>query len=97
MLDRADKRAASAAAPPPPAAAEATGSLPRPQSSAPPKPIPGWIVRRVYDGTALIEGNDGILEAEVGDNVPGLGRIQEIKRDKGRWVVVTSKGMVASR
>jgi hypothetical protein len=31
-----------------------------------------------------------------GDLVPGLGRIQEIKRQDGRWVVVTSRGLVVS-
>ena len=51
--------------------------------------MPGWVLRRVYDGAALIEGRDGIIEVEPGVVAPGLGRIEGIKRQDGRWVVVT--------
>ena len=49
-------------------------------------------LRRVYDGAALIEGRDGIIEVEPGIVAPGLGRIEAIKRQDGRWVVVTARG-----
>jgi hypothetical protein len=29
--------------------------------------------------------------------VPGLGRIDAIRRQDGRWVVVTSKGLIVAR
>jgi len=29
--------------------------------------------------------------------VPGLGRIDAVRRQDGRWVVVTSKGLVVAR
>ena len=38
------------------------------------------MLRRVYDGAALIEGRDGIIEVEPGMVAPGLGRIEAIKR-----------------
>jgi hypothetical protein len=51
-------------------------------------------VRRVFDGAALVESRHGVIEVEPGDNLPGIGRIQEIKRQDGRWVVVTAKGLI---
>lgn len=59
--------------------------------------VQGWVLRRVYDGAALIEGRDGIIEVEPGEIAPGLGRIEGIKRQDGRWVVVTSRGLVIGR
>jgi hypothetical protein len=67
-----------------------------PQNLKPPV-VPGWVLRRVYDGAALIEGRDGIIEVETGSVTPGLGRIEGIKRQDGRWVVVTSRGLVIGR
>ena len=67
-----------------------------PQYLKPPV-VPGWVLRRVYDGAALIEGRDGIIEVETGTITPGLGRIEGIKRQDGRWVVVTSRGLVIGR
>ncbi|MGA2126936.1 MAG: hypothetical protein ABSG76_12370, partial [Xanthobacteraceae bacterium] len=97
-LDRGDRRAAAAAAPPP-AAADTTGSIAVPSSgelkpAAKPPIVEGWAIRKVYDGAALIEGRYGIVEVEPGMNLPGLGRIQEIKRQDGHWVVVTPKGLI---
>jgi hypothetical protein len=59
--------------------------------------VEGWIVRRVYDGVALVEGRNGVSEVEPGDNIRGVGRVQEIKRQDGQWVVVTSRGVILSR
>ena len=47
-------------------------------------------------GTALIEGRMGIIEVEQGDLVPGLGRVDAIRKQDGRWVVVTSRGLITS-
>ena len=49
------------------------------------------------DGGALIEGRNGLYEVYAGDPVPGLGRIDAIRKQDGRWVVVTSRGLVVSR
>jgi hypothetical protein len=45
----------------------------------------------------LIEGRQGIFEVYAGDPVPGLGRIDAIRRQDGHWVVVTSKGLIVAR
>lgn len=59
--------------------------------------IDGWHVRRVYDGAAVLEGKTGIIEVSPGQDVPSLGRIQDISNDGGRWKVITSKGIVVGR
>jgi len=84
-------------------AASAFGAV-RP-AAATPKPVdagklpivPGWSLRDVNHGLALIEGRNGFYEVYAGDPIPGLGRVDSIKRQDGRWVVVTTKGLVVSR
>ncbi len=97
-LDRhnAERHAAAAAAPPPAPAAETTGSIASAPGAKPAKPgvVDGWVLRKAYRGAALVEGRYGIIEIEPGDNLPGVGRVEEIKRQDGRWVVVTPKGLI---
>lgn len=59
--------------------------------------IDGWVLRDVGYGGALIESRRGTYEVYAGDMIPGLGRIDAIRRQDGRWVVVTSKGLVVAR
>jgi hypothetical protein len=59
--------------------------------------VEGWVLHEVANGAALIEGRRGIYEVSAGDPVPGLGRVDAIRRQDGRWVVVTSKGLVVAR
>ena len=90
----------------PAAAKEVTGSI-TPAAAAPaaaPKlevarlpTVEGWVLRDVGNGGALIEGRRGIYEVYAGDPVPGLGRVDAIRKQDGRWVVVTSKGLIVAR
>jgi hypothetical protein len=59
--------------------------------------VEGWVLRGVANGIALIESRRGIFEVYAGDLVPGAGRVDAIRRQDGRWVVVTSKGLIVSR
>jgi hypothetical protein len=106
-VERIERRAPASAAP---AAHDITGSVatpaPAPQVAAAAEPVrpagpqvlDGWYVRSVYNGAALIQGRlGGVMEVEPGDNLPGLGRVENIRRQDGRWVVVTSKGVIVSR
>lgn len=84
------------------AAKEVTGSVSAPM--APPKvelarlpTVDNWVLRDIANGGALIEGRRGIFEVYAGDPVPGLGRVDAIRRQDGRWVVVTSKGLIVAR
>ena len=110
-LDRLEKRVAALPVSPPPApvaanppAGDVTGSItPRngPDAKAPPPKQPtileSFTLRRVYDGTAYIEGRMGVIQVEPGETLPGGGRVEEIKRQDGRWVVVTTKGLIVSQ
>ncbi len=82
----------------PPATAAASVPLPAPKPEVARLPtVEGWVLREVAHGGALIEGRQGIYEVYAGDPVPGLGRIDAIRKQDGRWVVVTSKGLVVAR
>jgi hypothetical protein len=80
-----------------------TAPATQPGATSPTRPgnppiLDGWFVRGVYNGAALIQTRyGGIIEVERGDNLPGLGRIENIRRQDGRWVVVTSRGMIVTR
>jgi hypothetical protein len=76
---------------PVPSAATAPGTI------APGTTVPGWAVRDVYRGVAMLQSRmGGMVEVEPGDVLPGLGRIESIRRQDGRWVVITSKGLITS-
>ncbi|TWB49887.1 hypothetical protein [Bradyrhizobium sacchari] len=80
--------AAAAPAPVPAAPKTEVGRLPT---------LEGWRLRDVANGGALIEGRDGLYEVYAGDPIPGVGRVDAIRRQDGRWVVVTSKGLIVAR
>jgi len=93
----------AAAVAPPAAAKETTGSI-SPPAAATPKvevarlpTVEGWSLRDVGNGGAVIEGRQGIFEVYAGDPVPGLGRIDAIRKQDGHWVVVTSRGLIVAR
>ncbi|TGN88265.1 hypothetical protein EOW77_0015595 [Bradyrhizobium yuanmingense] len=78
-------------------APEFTGSVPAPErASAPRKAIKGWSVRQAYEGIAILQGPNGVIEAVLGQQVPGLGRIEEIRNENGRLVVESSGGVIYS-
>jgi hypothetical protein len=90
----------------PAAAREVTGSISPPATAPAAAPkvevarlptVEGWVLRDVANGGALIEGRRGMYEVYAGDPVPGLGRVDAIRRQDGRWVVVTSKGLIVAR
>jgi hypothetical protein len=109
---RAAQASATAAAAAPAAAKEVTGSIPQQAAAAPAAPAPaappksevarlptveGWVLRDVANGSALIESRRGMYEVYAGDPVPGLGRVDAIRKQDGHWVVVTSKGLIVER
>jgi hypothetical protein len=101
-----EKRPAAAAPVPTPVASiaskDVTGSISAPTPA--PKPeiarlptVEGWNLLDVGNGGATIEGRAGVFEVYSGDPVPGLGRVDAIRKQDGRWVVVTSKGLIVAR
>ena len=91
---QAERHAAAASPPAPPP--ETTGSIAPAPASKPANPavVEGWVLRKAYRGAALVEGRYGIIEIEPGDHLPGVGRVEEIKRQDGHWVVVTARGLI---
>jgi hypothetical protein len=100
-LDRLEKKNAMAAAQAS-AAAETTGTIP---SAAPgtteqkssDKVLPDWVVREARGGRALIENRyGGMFDVTTGSVLPGLGRVESVKRHEGQWIVVTARGVIYS-
>lgn len=91
-VDRLEKRAA--------AAPEITGSI----TTAPAAPaaaqaslpvLRNWEIEGVHSGRALVVSRDGAeFLVGSGSSLPGLGHVQEVKRQDGVWVVVTEKGII---
>ena len=72
---------------------EITGSVP---PSTPRKVVKGWSVRQAYEGIAILQSPNGVIEAVLGQQVPGLGRIEEIRNENGRLVVESTGGVIYS-
>jgi hypothetical protein len=81
-----------------------TGSIPQraaapaaaPKDQTKPAIVEGWVLREIYRGRALVENRNGLYEVAPGANLPGLGRVETITQQNGRWVVVTPKGLIVS-
>ena len=82
--------------------APAAAAVPPPAAPAAPEvarlpTVEGWVLRDAGKGSALIESRRGLFEVFAGDNIPGVGRVDAIRKQDGRWVVVTSKGLIVAR
>jgi hypothetical protein len=44
----------------------------------------------------LVEGHGDVYEVVPGAQLPGLGRVESIRRVDGRWIVETPKGLIVS-
>jgi hypothetical protein len=62
-----------------------------------PQVVEGWTLTRITRGGAIVDGPDGLYEAFPGDPLPGLGRVDAVRYQDGRWVVITPKGMIIRR
>jgi hypothetical protein len=88
-------------------APETTGSI-APMTTAPTTTPPAepkiverivedWVVQDVRGDRALVEGRNGSLfEVGAGSILPGVGRVEAVKRQDGQWVVVTARGVITS-
>ena len=88
----------SSYAPPAPALA-ASDDKPTPPVPVPdtrPTTIDGWVLREVVNGTAVLEGPNGISRVRRGDMVPGVGQVVDIFSWGNRMIVATSKGLIST-
>ena len=68
-----------------------------PKEESRPQVAEGWRLRDFYDGRAVVESRNGTLfRVGPGSNVPGLGKVETIKRENGKVVVVTASGIIAA-
>ncbi len=94
-LDRFDQGTA--------AATETTGTIPAAASAPTDAPkitdriLTDWIVQGVQNGRALVESRyGGIFDVGAGSILPGVGRVDTIKRQDGQWLVLTARGTITS-
>jgi hypothetical protein len=97
-LEKERKSVMAAAAAPAAAAPETTGTVANsPSVQAEAKILPNWILHGVRGRHALVENSHGDIFEITGDStLPGLGRVEGIKRQDGQWVVVTARGLITS-
>jgi len=89
-----------------PAAPQQSAPLPAPRPAAttaelsPPRRIlivSNWSIRETRDGYVYVQGHGGdVYQVVPGAPLPGLGPVEQIKRQDGRWMVVTQKGVIVS-
>ena len=66
------------------------------QPPARPRVVQDWTIRDVYDGFVYVQGHGDIYRVSIGAPLPGLGRVEQVKRQDGRWMVLTPKGIIVS-
>jgi hypothetical protein len=97
-IDRLEHHQQVAAVAPPtaPVAGDITGSI-KPKDDAKPQVAEGWKLRDFFDGRAIVESRNGTLfRVGPGSVVPGLGKVETIKHDNGKVVVVTGSGIISA-
>ncbi|MDP2357580.1 MAG: hypothetical protein Q8M31_16175 [Beijerinckiaceae bacterium] len=61
------------------------------------KAVRGYILREVFRGGALVESRYGVMEVFPGAQLPGAGRVRSVEKRDGRWVVVTTAGLIQAQ
>jgi hypothetical protein len=69
----------------------------KPAAAPKPKAAPAWELRSAADGTAWLSkrGDNQLFRVEIGDEVPGLGRVTAVREVNGRWYVVGTQGQIS--
>jgi hypothetical protein len=58
--------------------------------------VPDWSIRETRDGYVYVQGHGDVYQVVPGAPLPGLGPVESIRRQDGRWVVTTPKGIIVS-
>jgi hypothetical protein len=102
-LQQAATEVTGSIAPPQTTPAIASPPLPSPRplpriaaAESRPPVISGWTIRETRGGYVYVENRGEIYEAQLGAPLPGLGPVQSIKRQDGRWMVLTPRGIIVS-
>jgi len=69
------------------AAAEQPGRIPV---------VADWTIHDYRHGYIFVQGHGEIFQVQIGAPLPGLGPVEAVRRQEGRWVVFTPRGMIVS-
>jgi len=58
--------------------------------------VPGWTIHDLRGGYVYVENHGEVYQVMLGAPLPGLGPVESVKRQDGRWVVMTPKGIIVS-
>lgn len=61
-----------------------------------PQLVQGWLAREARDGFVYAVNRGEAYQVVAGAPLPGLGPVESVKRQDGRWVVTTPKGIIVS-
>ncbi len=69
-----------------------------PEVAPPARPqiVQDWAIREARDGYVYVQGHGDVFQVVPGAPLPGLGPVESIRRQDGRWVVTTPKGIIVS-
>ena len=83
-------------APSSPAAAVPLRKNARTVAAAPRSILLDWRISHARNGYVYVQGYGKVYRVVPGAPLPGLGPVEQIKRQNGRWVVMTSKGIIGT-
>jgi hypothetical protein len=58
--------------------------------------VPDWTIRDWRGGYVFVENHGAIYQVVLGAPLPGLGPVESVRRQDGRWVVTTPRGLIVS-
>jgi hypothetical protein len=58
--------------------------------------VASWTIHDTRGGYVFVENRGEVYQAQLGAPLPGLGPVQSIKRQDGRWIVLTPRGIIVS-
>jgi len=95
-LDRIDQRTVTAV-PDTTSSISASSQSPAEPAKLADRILQDWIVQDVQNGRALVENRyGGVFDIGTGSVLPGIGRVETVRRQDGQWVVVTARGLITS-
>ena len=58
--------------------------------------LPGYVLRDVFDGKALVESRSSLALVAPGSTLDGAGQVESIERRGDAWVVKTTHGIITT-
>jgi hypothetical protein len=55
-----------------------------------------WTIHNTRNGYVFVQSHGEVYQVQLGAPLPGLGPVQSVKRQDGRWIVLTPKGIIVS-